>query len=176
MTKHPAHESLRTVIEALEHASLQPALGGSGLLHAHGLVDEVEDWDITIDAEVHAVTAALDDASLDWTNVDDYEGFATAGRLRVPVDDATVHVAVQFAIISENEAVHIPSLIGGTWNDIPLGSIEAWLVAYRLMGRESKHDAILTYLEQHGANSVCVQRLLAEPLPESVRQELDSLR
>jgi hypothetical protein len=182
MTDEPQrHDALRTVIAALEQHGLAPTLGGSGLLLAHGLTSEAGDWDVLVDAEPEAVTAALDEEGLTWVDADERgDRYATEERLLVEVNGVEVDVMVGFAIWpggreSGNAAVRIPSLASGAWSDTPLGSLEAWLVAYRLMEREGKPEAIVAHLEEHGANPLHVQRMLAEPLPEELRVELESL-
>lgn len=175
------HDALRTVLTALERHGLGPTLGGSGLLMAHGLVSEARDWDVLVDAEPEAVQAALDEARLAWVEADERgDRYATDGRLLVLLNGVEVDVMVGFAIWpggreSGNAPVRIPSLPSGAWSDTPLGSLEAWLVAYRLMEREGRPEEIVAHLQAHGANPLHVQRMLAEPLPEALRVELEGL-
>ena len=44
----------------------------------------------------------------------------------------------RFAFRIELGICHIPTVVCGNWNNIPLGSLEAWAVAYRLLGRDKK--------------------------------------
>src|ERR1700712_3770045 len=57
--KTPPLSGVRAAVAALESAGLGVALGGSGLLAAHGLVERVGDWDLTTDAAVDDVLEAL---------------------------------------------------------------------------------------------------------------------
>ena len=79
--------------------------------------------------------------------------------------DGVTHLQVPF---------HIPSLSVGMWNGLPLGSLKAWLVAYRLMDRPIKPDRIHEYLA--AADRDRLERMLAEPLPLPIRLELKRLR
>jgi len=48
--------------------ALAPAVGGSGLLVALGLAEVAHDWDVTVDAPVPTVAAALDETSFSYRN------------------------------------------------------------------------------------------------------------
>ena len=176
MTTHPSLAALRTVLEALERGGFAPTLGGSGLLYAHHLVDVVHDWDVLVDADASDVAAALHAAGLAWSDAgNNVARYAIDGRFLLTIEGTEVDVLARFAIRVDGETVvNIPSLAAGSWNDIPLGSMEAWLVAYRLMGRAGQPELIMGYLQEHGANEMCVQRLLTEPLPDTLRTELQA--
>jgi hypothetical protein len=166
----------------MESSGLRPTLGGSGLLLAHGLVPAVRDWDVLVDTGVADVHRALADAGLTWVDAADHSGiYATSARLLVTRDDVEVDLMVNFAIWPEGVTrdtlpVCIPSLPTGSWNCLPLGSLEAWLVAYRLMRRSGKPDRIHEHLATVGANRDHLERMLAEPLPDALRQELAGFR
>lgn len=159
MTTHPPLAPVQTVIRLLLRSGLQPTLGGSGLLLVHGLVPAVRDWDVLVDASVAEVHRALADAGLPWVDAADRSGiYATAARLLITLDDGEIDLMVNFAIWPEDVArsespVSIPSLHAGLWNGMPLGSLEAWLVAYRLMRRPSKPDRIHQYLVSAGVTT-----------------------
>ncbi|WP_334077578.1 hypothetical protein [Paenibacillus sanfengchensis] len=42
------HRELFPIVEKLEEHRIKYALGGSGLMHFLGLIDSVNDWDITV--------------------------------------------------------------------------------------------------------------------------------
>ncbi len=182
MTAHPPLPPVRAVVRALQAARLTPTLGGSGLLYAHGLVERVRDWDLLVDAEVAVVTSALARAGLSWADAADRTGpYATAGRFLIDVEDVDIDLMAAFAIrpggaAREEPPVRIPSLPSGIWNGLPLGSLEAWLVAYRLMDRPVKPDRIREHLARTGAGRDRLERMLAEPLPQPIRLELEGLR
>ena len=180
MSTHPSHDSLRTVLHALEQGGLGATLGGSGLMYAHGLIADVRDWDVLVDADPAVVEAALTAANLTWQDAENASTQPTAGTLLVVTEgDVEINVLVNFGIHPEGAdpsatAVRIPALPSGTWDDIPLGSLEAWLVAYRLMALTPRANDIARHLRHHGANCIHAQRLLAEPLPEEIRAEISA--
>jgi len=180
-TTHPPLGPLRTVMHALEQGGLAPALGGSGLLYAHGLAGDVRDWDVQVDADRAAVEAALTGAGLDWQAAGDRPGQSLTGaHLLVTADGVEIDVLVNVGVRSpatdpHAQVVRIPALPTGAWDDIPLGSLEAWLMAYRLLGQTGYAEAIGAHLWNRGANRIHLQRLLVEPLPAEIRAELDAL-
>lgn len=181
MRSHPPLPPVQSVVWTLQSSGLLPTLGGSGLLLTHGLVDAVRDWDLLVDANVVDVHDVLSRAGLSWTDAADRSGpYATTSRLLLHVEDVEIDLMVDFAIwpdgVAHDEpAVRIPSLPAGTWNGLPLGSLEAWLVAYRLMDRPGKPDRIREHLAEHGVDRHHLERMLAEPLPDGIRMELERL-
>jgi hypothetical protein len=58
----PPLEPLRAVLARLEAAGVPHALGGSGLLAALGLVERVNDWDVTCDADLDTLANLFADS------------------------------------------------------------------------------------------------------------------
>ena len=58
---------------------------------------------------------------------------------------------------------------------IPLGSPEAWAVAYALLGRDGKLERLMRWLAARGADPGVIARLRAEPLPPALAARLESL-
>ena len=176
----PPLAPLRAVLGALDVAGIEAALGGSGLLHALGLVDAVRDWDLTTDVPLGSVAAALAASGLPWADAALRDGpYATAYRLLVNPGGGEVDVDVmgRFAVRPAAGAppCHLPTVVRGWWHGVPLGSPEVWAVAYRLMGRHPKAELLLGHLRRHGADPAIVRRLLAEPLPAPIRDDLTDL-
>jgi hypothetical protein len=141
---------LRTV-EALRHGTIVSALGGSGLLAALGLTDQVRDWDLTTDAEPEAVASALTCAHLEHAAVEAGEdGYATQARFRVEAGDHEIDLLVGFAFRSPGSTIHIPTRVTGHWRGLPLGDPLAWARAYRLMGRPERAVPLETWLATSG--------------------------
>ncbi|MGE5673726.1 MAG: hypothetical protein ACM3XM_07540 [Mycobacterium leprae] len=167
----PALSPLLTVADALRRAGIPFALGGSGLLHSLGLVSEVHDWDLTTDSPLPVVAAALGD--LPWVRAAHGEQrYATDYRLAIAVAGVSIDLMGSFAIRTEAGVCHLPTIPVSTWEGVPVGSPEVWAVAYRLMGRSPKADLLSAYLRQRGADRQVVARLLQEPLPADVREEV----
>ena len=166
----PDLRPLRQVAAALEAAGIPFALGGSGLLAALGLARTVHDWDLTTDAGLEPVSAGLGGQR---TEIVGPGGVHEDSKLRFA--GGTVELIVRMAIRTEAGACRIPTMTGGAWRGVPLGSPEAWAVAYALLGREEKAGLLFGYLESRGAGRGAVARLLAEPLPEAVAARVRAL-
>ena len=61
--EHPPLAPLRGILARLERAGLAHALGASGLLAALGLVERVNDWDVTVDAPIDDLAAVFEGRS-----------------------------------------------------------------------------------------------------------------
>jgi len=173
---HPPLDCIQPLSAALQDADCTPTLGGSGLLVAHGLPFPVHDWDLIVNADRASVAPVLDGLGCHWHDATDGHPRFPSQKLIVAAPDSshTIDVMLRFAVLPEGGTtpVSIPSLRDGTWNGLPLGSLLAWLVAYRLMNRPFKPDAIAAYLRIHGIDAAQRDRLLAEPLPDDLRAEL----
>ena len=163
----PSLEALQLVVAACRQAGVEVALGGSGLLCSLELGDSVRDWDLTTDAPRDKVEEAL--AGLDWREATHGDGpFRSAYRLSVQVGGAEIDLMGRFAI----GAVHLPTIVTGQWQGVPVGSPEVWAVAYRLMERTPKADALDRYLREHGARTIVVDRLRQEALNPNIRGQI----
>lgn len=164
-------EMVRRVGDALTAAGITWAVGGSCLLIAHGVWHEPNtDWDLTTDADLGAVQAALQGFGVRLHPETGSGAFATTARLGV---EPSIDLMVRFALRTEAGVVHLPTLVSRQWKELPVGSPEVWAVAYRLMGRPVKPDLLTDYLRRHGADPVARATLLAEPLPRGVRDEVE---
>lgn len=170
MSDLPPFPSLAEVHARLAARGIEYALGASALLHAHGLVDHVGDWDVNTD-EGHDV---LDPLFADLAPVH----FGSSGihaDSKLQLYGKEVELIVRMAIIAEGRVVRIPTLPRGTWQGVPIGSLEAWAVSYALLGRAAKADLVFGHLERAGAHPPDVRRMLEEPLPNPLRAKLEAL-
>jgi hypothetical protein len=163
----PPFAPLREVVARLEGAGLVCALGGSGLLAALGLTETVRDWDLTTDAAIAEVLGAL------GTLAHEYHG-SSGIHADQKLVIGPVEVIVRFAFLTEGKVVRVPTVVTGRWRDVPLGSPEAWAVAYALMGRDAKAETLFAHLAR-GADPKALATLMAEPLPASLRDRLAAL-
>lgn len=134
------------VVQAL-HADLaargRVVLGGSALLYALGLVEQVGDWDLVTDVPAGQVAQVLAARGLAAERVaDDSPRFATAALFRVEAGDHQIDVLVDFAIRDGGSVTAIPPRPWHTWNAMSLARPEDWELAYRLMGRVAKADLL----------------------------------
>jgi len=166
----PPLASLREVHERLARAGIEHALGASALLHAHGLIDHVGDWDINTDATHDVLDPLFEDL--------DPVHFGSSGihaDSKMQMFDRQVELIVRMAILADGRIVRIPTLPRSTWNGVPVGSLEAWAVSYTLLGRTEKADRIFEHLQRNGANPKDVERMLREPLPKDLAARLSGL-
>jgi hypothetical protein len=138
--RSPPLSGVRAAVAALESAGLEVALGGSGLLAAHGLVDRVNDWDLTTDAPVDEVLAALVLAELPvfaaHDGAPDEAPFASEALFNLP---GKVNLIVAFGLMSDDgDRIALPTRVSGRWNDLPLGDLATWQQAYTLLGHRDR--------------------------------------
>lgn len=100
MTSNPPLGPLRSIVQELQSSGLQPTLGGSGLLRAHGLVEAVHDWDVLVDVDRLGVEAILQAAGLRYVDGRAAAGgrYASSARLLIEIDGEGVDLIVEFAI------------------------------------------------------------------------------
>lgn len=143
----PSTEVLRTVLAALGDAGIAAAVGGSGLLAAHGLVSRVRDWDLTTDADPPAVKAALTSAGIPYIPQPSGDGtYASRARLHVDGGDHEIDIIVGFAIRVGETIRELPTRITGYWLGLPLADPAVWVDAYRLAGRHTRADTLEAWL------------------------------
>ena len=166
----PPLAPLRAVLETLERANLEAALGGSALLVSLGLERSARDWDVTTDASIETLDALFAGVP--------HERAGSSGvhaDHKLMFEDGTVELIARFAFRHEAGVTRIPTMVRSRWNDLPMGSPEAWAVAYTLLGRDSKAERLFDYLARTGAEPVAIDRLLREPLPSALRARLEQL-
>jgi len=158
------------MIERLERAGVRAALGGSGLLNAVGIEGSIGDWDLTTDDPVERVRDAIADLEHEFVGPN---GIHADHKFRV--ERGEIEIIVRFSILAEGAAVRIPTRVTGHWSGVPLGSPEAWAVAYRLLGRDAKSESLFHLLETRGVDPETLRHLLGEPLPADLALRLQAL-
>lgn len=166
----PPAGPLLAAVPRLEAAGLVVALGGSGLLAALGLASEAHDWDLTTDAAPDEVAAALFGLEIERVGA---SGIHADHKVRL--EGGVVEIICGFAICAGDAVVRVPTIVSARAQGIPLGSPEAWAVAYALLGREEKCTRLMRWLAARGADAAVVASLLAEPLPPPLAERLRSL-
>jgi hypothetical protein len=161
----PQAESNRTppltvvtaVIAALQAHGVVAAVGGSGLLAALGLINQVRDWDVSCDAPTETVEAALHSTGLRYTRAVAGDGqHATRARFAVVAEDHEVDVLVGFAIRDGGHVIPLPTRVTSRWRGLPMADPTVWLTAYRLLGRHQRADCLDAWLDESTGSSAPV--------------------
>lgn len=166
----PELAPLRKVVGALQRAGVTCALGGSGLVVALGLDHHARDWDVTTDAPLEQVLAALDSFP---ARREGPQGIHADHKLIL--EDGRIEVIVGFAIRSGEAVVHLPTRVTREFEGIPIGSPVVWAVAYTLLGRAAKATLLFDWLDRNGADRESLNRLREEPLPPELERRLLAL-
>lgn len=126
---------------------MEPALGGSGLLVALGLVTIAQDWDLTVDSREDAVREALDEGGFRyWDGTGGDRVYATRRRFVIDGGDHSIDLLVGFALRSADEVVPLPTQVTGSWRGLPLADPVVWERAYLLLGRPKKAAVLRQWL------------------------------
>lgn len=167
----PPEGPLRELVARLEGRGFVVALGGSALLAALGLVGEVGDWDLTVDAEPERVREALAG-----------DGWAFKGGDALHADHKFSHAAFRIEVICRfafhvpGGVVRVPLAVSRRWRGLPVASPEAWAAAYALLAdgeaserRRARSELLFAWLAGGRADPAVVAALLAQPLPDALR-------
>ncbi len=160
----------RAVVLGLERSGVRCALGGSGLLAALGLAATMRDWDVTTDAPLEAILAAIEDRPAEHHGND-----ALHADEKLTLAAEGVEIIRRFAFFTPGGVVRLPTFVTGRWHGIPIGAAECWAIAYDLLERPAKRDLLLGWLARHGADGARLDGLLAQPLPEPIAARLRAL-
>lgn len=180
MIVHPPLEPLLASLARLEAAGIPHALGASGLCAALGLLERVNDWDVTCEADLPALEALFEGEPA--------ESFGNSGchaDHKLNLRGGEIELIARFAFFVDGRVVRIPTRVTRHWSGVPVGSPEAWAAAYALMGaydeeahrerRRARSELLFAWLERHGAQPAVVRELLAQPLPGFLSERLAAL-
>ena len=143
-TKTPSIDDLITVSKIFKNVGLEFALGGSGLMHALGLTVTVHDWDLTTDEPWNKVEPLLRNFDFRYLEADEF--YATKYRCKFKVGNSNIDLMGGFAIKTDAGIHHVATEITGQWQGVPMGSPEAWALAYKLMGRSEKAEMLSNWV------------------------------
>jgi len=178
MTGLPPPEPLRDVLERLDGAGIACAVGGSALLVSLGLAREARDWDLTTDAPIETLDGLFDGVP--------HERFGTSGvhaDHKLVFAGGAVELIARFAFRADGGVVRIPTVVASRWNGLPMGSPEAWAVAYALLSRDPREGAgraeksrlLFEHVTRTGADPDAIATLKAEPLPADLAARVRAL-
>jgi len=173
----PPLEPLREVLAVLDRAELPHAIGASGLLMALGLVDHVNDWDVTVEADVDTLADLF--AGRSFTRYGNSGGHADH---KLTFEAEKIELISRFAFFVPGGVVRVPTVVTRTWNDLPIGSPGAWAAAYAIMAdqendarRAARAQLLFDWIEHNHARDAGITAILAEPLPETIAARLRSV-
>ena len=176
----PPLAPLRSLAARLDTAGIAWAVGGSGLLASLGLVSEVNDWDVQVEA---------DPEKLQWLFASVPHSFHGHGGChadwKLAFEAERTELIPRFAFYAPESIVTVPLRVSGHWRGLPIASPEGWACAYWLMGqydaptlrvrRTERAELLFAWLTEHGANATRVEELLSEPLPRPLAARLAGL-
>jgi len=175
--KSPPIEPLLDVVARLERAGLPCALGGSGLLAALELVDRVNDWDLTCDADPDRVAPLLEGLGLDLHGND-----ALHADHKLTLREERIEVICRFAFHGPLGTIRLACVPSGVWRGVPLSSVETWAVAYALLAegersarRRARSERLFELLARRGVDERVRVELLEQPLPAALAERLRAL-
>ncbi|KAK3185246.1 hypothetical protein K4F52_005946 [Lecanicillium sp. MT-2017a] len=149
--QHPDINTVSEIVKYLRREGLPVAVGGSALLASLGIVDHVNDWDVTTEGDISKVTRALVAGGFEWKRLLDTERpFATAARFVVHASDHDIDVIVGFAAWDGDEVVELPVRESHTWLGLPMADPAVWARAYRLIGRTQRAELLDAWLAGRG--------------------------
>ncbi|BFT71831.1 hypothetical protein [Paenibacillus sp. P36] len=165
-------KGLVRITDKLTELGIPYALGGSGLLHALGLVEQMNDWDLLVECPKEKLTEAIQGYS--WQEQTSGEGLF-ASEYRIQVVPLSIDFIGYFAMRSMKGIVKLPlgKREGSSWQGIPLSAPETWYVAYKMMGREPKAELLYNYLKNKDRNEEIITELARnEMMDESIKADL----
>ena len=176
----PPVEPLRRLTARLDAAGIEWGVGASGLLAALGLVHEVNDWDVQVEAEPDALRALF--ADLEYA----FHGHgACHADWKLSFAGPRTEVIPRFAFFVPGGVVRVRLAVSRHWRGLPIASPEGWACAYWLMGeydepalrarRAARAERLFAHLERAGADRERTAAMLAEPLPEPLAVRLRTL-
>jgi hypothetical protein len=129
-----AAAALEAVALRLQAAGVEFLLGGSGLLHAHGVPVEVGDIDLVLRVEDRE---RLEAAAGEWwrgTSVTTTPFFRSPWKATLDVGGVRVDALGGLAWAVDGQVVRMPFRAAGTWRcgaaDVPLSSVAHWGLLY----------------------------------------------
>jgi hypothetical protein len=132
---------LKKLVAACDAADIPVQLGGSGLLFALGLVEQVRDLDLVFPSEARPALAEVLLALTGTTpefDADQEQGFMSDWRCQHEMDGQALDMSGGVALEVNGEVVRLPFQPGSVWDldgtPIPLAPLERWVVIYRVNG------------------------------------------
>ncbi|WP_413380961.1 hypothetical protein [Alkalihalobacillus sp. 1P02AB] len=166
---------LQQVVEVLDENKIDYSLGGSGLLYALGLSEQVNDWDLMVEASEHELVKILEKK---WITPQKKKGDSSFGSdyvLQLNIENVTFEFIGHFSIYYEQQLIQIPNEVSFVWNGVKVANPVAWYVAYELMARKDKADSLYYYLKAHKSDNSVHSKWFEQALPNPILKKLTEL-
>jgi hypothetical protein len=124
------------------------------------------------DAPKEQILKALQPFTIKETTGAEYP-FGTEYKLAIHENDPQVEILGNFAIFNEQHLCKMPTLPATKWQGVQVSAPEVWYVAYAMMERTTKAELLLNYLKSQPSNKEVIRRLMKEPLPQFIVQQLE---
>src|SRR5262249_25473555 len=111
----PPVDPLRRITSRLDAAGIEWGVGASGLLAALGLVDQVNDWDVQVEADPEAVRAIFEDVPHSFHG---HGGCHADWKLAF--DEARTEVIPRFAFFVPAGVVRVRLHVSRHWRGLPI--------------------------------------------------------
>ncbi|MBW5446527.1 hypothetical protein GE107_10700 [Cohnella sp. CFH 77786] len=168
-------QKLYPIVDLLDKHQIPYALGGSAMLYDLRLIEEVNDWDITVECPKQEILEILNE----YDCVEQRSGdFPFASEYRISIPELKLDIIGFFGLHTDTGIVTLPVSHGSDWDGIKVSSPEIWYVAYSLMKRKRKSEVLMDYLKSNigTVNKELVEFLIKMPhLTRGVRDELIQL-
>ncbi|TDQ39799.1 hypothetical protein [Aureibacillus halotolerans] len=175
-------QELCKLTNLLQQEPLTWAIGGSIVLHYHGIEQNPHDIDLfVIESDALRLLSILQNSSATSVPVTKKAPFHTKVFQSFTWDGVDIDVMSGFGIEHEAGIYRCPfdrDSITAVWKingqSVPICALEEWYILYRLMpGREFKASAIEAYFEKHGvSHPQLLNRALVQPLPQQVQKRI----
>jgi hypothetical protein len=176
----PPLEPMRAITARLDAAGIEWGVGASGLLASLGLVDEVNDWDVQVEASPEELQILY----AGEPHVFHGHGGCHADW-KLAFENARTEVIPRFAFFVPGGIVRVRLAVSAHWRGLPIASPEGWACAYWLMGeydepalrerRATRAELLFAHLERTGVDRVRLETMLAESLPAALASRLRAL-
>ena len=173
-----------SLAKELNSSNILWGIGGSYLLKAYGIVEEVHDLDIIVATEDILKAIQVLDTIAEQKSIpvkDEYKTkhFSVYSYEGLSIDVMSTfrieHLAGIYEFVFDELSIVERRRVNGI--ELPLTSLEDWLIAYKLMrGRESKVEMIENYLDSEGIiHKSLLHRNLKQQLPSEVKLYIKKL-
>lgn len=174
--------TLVKITRRLNETDIMWALGASGVLNYHGLLDEMNDIDILV---AKKDCQALEDVLKSMGYMKDFEPsdvYGTEYFREFVINEVDVDVMSNMKIFNHQvtyDYIFDHVSVVGTWAledvKVPLTSLEEWYILYQMIpNREKKVQMIEGYLQENGANIKLLEKL--DNLPDFILKRINHLK